>query len=118
MRPARESLLDSAMLVTERDLQVQHLFSRALKAEVAWLDDAGLYVALINGFPHGTFHGTAVKAAVYAPDWRDTSRLAYTLSLIDVLRQLLPADVEGSISTTPKSASRDLSSSRPMRSSP
>jgi hypothetical protein len=41
-----------------------------------------LYVALINGFPHGSFHRTAVKADVYAPDWRDEARVHYTLDLI------------------------------------
>src|SRR5207253_2234388 len=34
-----------------------------------FLLDEGLYVALINGFPHGSFHRTVVKADVYAPDW-------------------------------------------------
>jgi len=34
------------------------------------LDDEGLYVAVINGFPYGAFHGTPVKASVYAPEAR------------------------------------------------
>ena len=55
-----------------------------------FLDDQGLYVAIINGFPYGPFHGTPVKASVYAPDWRDPARVAYTLDLIRILGALLP----------------------------
>jgi sugar phosphate isomerase/epimerase len=69
----------------------------------AFLDEAGLYVALINGFPHGAFHGTVVKADVYAPDWRDEARVRYTLDLIQILSALLPTGVEGGISTAPLS---------------
>jgi sugar phosphate isomerase/epimerase len=69
----------------------------------SFLDAAGLYVALINGFPHGAFHGTVVKAEVYAPDWRDEARVRYTHDLIEILRQLLPEGVEGGISTAPLS---------------
>ena len=47
--------------------------------------DHGLYVAIINGFPHGSFHRSVVKADVYAPDWRDPERVRYTLDLIDIL---------------------------------
>ena len=68
-----------------------------------FLDDQGLYVAIINGFPHGAFHGTVVKADVYAPDWRDAARVRYTSDLIEILRQLLPEGVEGGISTAPLS---------------
>ena len=69
----------------------------------AFLDDHGLYVAIINGFPHGAFHGTVVKADVYAPDWRDEARVRYTTDLIEILRQLLPEGVDGGISTAPLS---------------
>ncbi|HXW06764.1 MAG TPA: metabolite traffic protein EboE [Vicinamibacterales bacterium] len=68
-----------------------------------FLDGQGLYVALINGFPHGAFHGTVVKADVYAPDWRDEARVRYTLDLIEILRHLLPAGVDGGVSTAPLS---------------
>lgn len=74
-----------------------------LKEFRSFLDDAGLYVALINGFPHGAFHGTVVKAAVYAPDWRDEARVRYTLDLIEILRHLLPEGLDGGISTAPLS---------------
>jgi sugar phosphate isomerase/epimerase len=75
-----------------------------------FLDNAGLYVAIINGFPHGAFHGTAVKADVYAPDWRDEARVRYTLDLIDVLGKLLPPGVDGGISTAPLSYKAWMSS--------
>ncbi|HEX4985361.1 MAG TPA: metabolite traffic protein EboE [Burkholderiales bacterium] len=60
-----------------------------------------LYVFTINGFPYGTFHGTRVKEEAYLPDWRDEERLRYTDELADLLVQLLPDGVEGSISTVP-----------------
>ena len=74
-----------------------------LEAFTAFLRDNGLYVALINGFPHGAFHGTVVKAEVYAPDWRDEARVRYTEDLIEILRRLLPPGAEGGISTAPLS---------------
>jgi sugar phosphate isomerase/epimerase len=68
-----------------------------------FLDKEGLYVAIINGFPYGPFHGTPVKANVYAPDWRDDSRVEYTLDLIRILQSLLPQGLDGGVSTTPLS---------------
>jgi sugar phosphate isomerase/epimerase len=68
-----------------------------------YLDDEGLYVALINGFPYGPFHGTAVKADVYAPDWRDEARVEYTLDLMRILAALVPDGLDGGISTAPLS---------------
>ena len=68
-----------------------------------FLDDEGLYVAIINGFPYGPFHGTPVKEQVYAPDWRDDARVRYTLDLVDILAGLLPAGTDGGISTAPLS---------------
>lgn len=68
----------------------------------AWLDAQEMYVFTINGFPYGAFHGTRVKEAVYAPDWRDPRRLAYTDRLASLLAALLPDDVAyGSVSTVP-----------------
>ncbi|HTG99749.1 MAG TPA: metabolite traffic protein EboE [Vicinamibacterales bacterium] len=68
-----------------------------------FLDEQGLYVALINGFPHGSFHRTPVKAEVYAPDWRDDERVRYTLDLVSILERLLPWGMDGGISTAPLS---------------
>lgn len=77
------------------------LTGTALEDFRAWLDDAGLYVALINGFPYGRFHGTPVKADVYAPDWQHRARVDYTLDLLRILERLLPDGMDGGISTAP-----------------
>lgn len=69
----------------------------------SFLEAEGLYVALINGFPYGPFHGTVVKANVYAPDWRDEARVQYTLDLIQILSTLLPKGLDGGVSTAPLS---------------
>jgi sugar phosphate isomerase/epimerase len=66
-----------------------------------WLDEHGLYVFTINGFPHGQFHGTPVKEDVYRPDWQERERVAYTNRLADILVELLPDGVDGTISTVP-----------------
>jgi sugar phosphate isomerase/epimerase len=68
-----------------------------------FLDEQGLYVALINGFPHGSFHRTPVKAEVYAPDWRDGERVRYTIDLVNILEGLLPRGMDGGVSTAPLS---------------
>src|SRR5438552_6873602 len=68
-----------------------------------WLDEQNCYVFTINGFPYGRFHGTRVKEQVYAPDWTTPERLDYTNRLFDLLAQLLPEGVEGSVSTVPVS---------------
>lgn len=62
-----------------------------------------LYAFTINGFPFGAFHGQAVKDNVYRPDWSDAARADYTIRLLDILAELLPPGVEGSISTVPLS---------------
>lgn len=66
------------------------------------LADRDLYVFTINGFPYGAFHGTRVKDAVYAPDWRSPERGRYSAVLAEILAVLLPDDCAyGSISTVP-----------------
>ena len=70
----------------------------------------GLYVALINGFPHGSFHRTAVKADVYAPDWRDDERVRYTLDLVDDPEP--PAARRASTAASPRRRSRTSRGSR------
>ena len=80
------------------------LAGRARRADVRkFLDDHGLYVFTINGFPYGQFHGTRVKENVYAPDWRAPERRDYTHLLVDILADFLPDGVNGSISTVPGS---------------
>jgi len=68
-----------------------------------WLEKNSCYVFTINGFPYGQFHGTRVKEQVYAPDWTSPERLAYTNLLFDLLAKILPAGIEGSVSTLPGS---------------
>jgi hypothetical protein len=68
-----------------------------------WLEKHRCYVFTINGFPFGQFHGARVKEQVYAPDWTTPARLDYTNRLFDLLVELLPAGIEGSVSTLPGS---------------
>ena len=68
-----------------------------------WLDKNSCYVFTINGFPYGQFHGTRVKEQVYRPDWTSPERVAYTDLLFNLLAELLPPGVEGSVSTLPGS---------------
>ena len=64
-----------------------------------WLEKNSCYVFTINGFPFGQFHGAWVKEQVYRPDWTS----AAPNLLFDLLAQLLPAGIEGSVSTVPGS---------------
>jgi hypothetical protein len=68
-----------------------------------WLEKNSCYVFTINGFPFGQFHGARVKDQVYRPDWTSQDRLNYTNLLFDLLAQLLPEGIEGSVSTLPGS---------------
>lgn len=72
------------------------------------LDRAGLHVFTLNGFVLGRFHGTAVKADVYRPDWREPARQAYTRDLIDLLRELASPGTAASISTAPVGFADDV----------
>lgn len=66
-----------------------------------WLKQEEAYVFTMNGFPYGDFHSKSVKESVHAPDWTNANRLAYTLRLFDILEKLLPAGLDGGISTSP-----------------
>src|SRR5262245_40085926 len=74
---------------------------KTLAAFQKWLERENCYVFTINGFPYGKFHGTRVTEQVYAPDWTTYERLEYTNRLFDLLAQLVPDDMEGSVSTVP-----------------
>ena len=70
----------------------------AFRDQLARLD---AYVFTLNAFPYGRFHGARVKEQVYLPDWRDPERERFTRCCADILAELLPAGVDGSISTVP-----------------
>ncbi len=75
----------------------------SLLAFQKWLERHNCYVFTINGFPYGKFHGARVKEQVYAPDWTTPERLDYTNLLFDLLAEIMPSGVEGSVSTVPVS---------------
>lgn len=81
----------------------QLLLDGGLDQLLAFLQEHGLYVSVINGFPFGSFHGQAVKEKVFAPDWRDEERVSYTLRLVGILDRLLEPGDDGGISTCPLS---------------
>lgn len=68
-----------------------------------WLAAENAYVFTINGFPYGDFHGTTVKRNVFRPDWTDPARLEYTKDLFTIISELVPAGIDGSVSTLPGS---------------
>lgn len=83
-----------------------------------WLDQNGCYIFTINGFPYGRFHGTQVREQVYLPDWASVQRLDYTKRLFDLLAELVPAGIEGSVSTLPgafKELVRDVGQEKAIR---
>ena len=84
----------AAIELSERD---------TLLAFQRWLGNNHCYVFTLNGFPYGEFHGKRVKEQVYRPDWTSPERVAYTNLLFDLLAQLVPAGIEGSVSTLPGS---------------
>lgn len=72
-----------------------------LTAFQQWLKEENCYVFTMNGFPYGGFHNVVVKDQVHAPDWTSADRVAYTIRLFRLLAALLPAGMEGGISTNP-----------------
>lgn len=75
--------------------------SKRLQEFKKWLDDKGVYVFTMNGFPYGNFHNERVKDDVHTPDWTTKERLEYTKRLFDQLLVLLPEGMNGGISTSP-----------------
>jgi len=87
-------------------LRIAASAAHALQNPAAFADLKALlgqdfYIFTINGFPYGAFHGEKVKENAYLPDWSDTARLEYTNLLADLLVELLPSELDGSISTVP-----------------
>ena len=64
-----------------------------------FLDENGFFLFSVNAFPFGDFHSRRVKEKVYHPDWTSASRREHTCRVAEVLAQLLPDGVSGSIST-------------------
>jgi sugar phosphate isomerase/epimerase len=68
----------------------------------AALQNAGILVGSLNGFPYGDFHAEVVKRRVYHPDLGSDARRDYLLGLARVLAAIMPSDLaEGTISTLP-----------------
>lgn len=83
----------AAQLVREPD---------ALTAFRRTLEEHGLYLQTLNGFPYGGFHQTHVKEQVYQPDWSTPERLDYTINLATIVATCLPTnETVGTISTLP-----------------
>ena len=86
-------------------LYLSHLASEEIQIHDLrkWLKENDVYVFTMNGFPYGNFHDEVVKENVYRPDWTTSERVNYTKKLFSILAEIIPADVEGSISTVPVS---------------
>jgi sugar phosphate isomerase/epimerase len=65
------------------------------------LHEEQIVVYTMNAFPFGNFHASRVKENVYLPDWTTLEREEYTVQVAILLAELLPAGVDGSISTMP-----------------
>ncbi len=68
-----------------------------------WLHQNEAYVFTMNGFPYGDFHHVIVKEDVHTPDWTSKERKDYTIRLFHILKSILPAGMDGGISTSPLS---------------
>lgn len=79
-----------------RELHDEDALQRCARGLEQW----GLDIFTLNGFPYGEFHSPIVKHGVYEPDWSSPDRAAYTAALIRILRHL-PGGPERSISTLP-----------------
>jgi hypothetical protein len=75
--------------------------SRGEAELAAWLAERGLVPYTLYGFPYGDFLQEIVKHRVYEPTWWQPERLHYTMQLVQILDAILPAGLEGSISTLP-----------------
>ena len=109
----RERLLDSGEQPADRPYPIGLRLSAIAARELLggdnlarfkdWLAEHGSHVFTINGFPYGSFHGTRVKEKVFLPDWASKERVDYTKDLFQILAEIAPKDVGGSVSTLPGS---------------
>ncbi|MCA8995506.1 MAG: metabolite traffic protein EboE [Planctomycetaceae bacterium] len=65
------------------------------------LAEGDLVCYTLNTFPFGDFHSDRVKENVYVPDWTEERRYEYTRDSAELLGELMPDGVEGSLSTVP-----------------
>jgi hypothetical protein len=65
----------------------------------AFLEESGLVLFSVNAFPLLDFHARRVKEKVYSPAWTEPARSRWTNVIADILADLLPAGVVGSVST-------------------
>lgn len=101
-----ELFVDKAFAIGLRvsDEASRELIKPAQLAEFkSWLKANNCYVFTLNGFPFGNFHRQVVKDEVHFPDWSTAARKEYTLRLFAILAAIVPADMDGGISTSPLS---------------
>ena len=67
----------------------------------ALLQELDLPLWTLNVFPHGGFHDTVVKTAVYEPDWAHEDRLVYSRTCAEVGAALVPRGTVLPLSTLP-----------------
>jgi hypothetical protein len=72
---------------------------REREAFGAFLEEHGLVLFSVNAFPLLDFHARRVKEKVYAPAWTEPARSRWTNAIADILADLLPAGITGSVST-------------------
>lgn len=106
VRPLKERLgVDGPFGVGLRfDAATVHALARDPDARArlrAALDEGDLVPFTANAFVLGGFHGGRIKEQVYAPTWADEARLRYTLDFAEVMADLVPRDLDVSISTAP-----------------
>ncbi|HUA19371.1 MAG TPA: metabolite traffic protein EboE [Bryobacteraceae bacterium] len=74
----------------------------AARAELKrFLAENDLYLYTVNAFPYGAFKDTIVKEQVYEPDWRSEERTQYTINVADIIADVAPEGIAGSIQSAP-----------------
>ncbi|MCM8529330.1 MAG: metabolite traffic protein EboE [Lentisphaeraceae bacterium] len=100
-----QSGLGLGMRIANECANELHGNTQAFKKE---LEELNLYVFTVNAFPFGNFHKKPVKQNVYYPDWSSKERLDYTVKTAEILADLLPEGISGSISTVPVTYGKEL----------
>lgn len=72
---------------------------RARQAFGAFLKENGLQLFSVNAYPLKSFHTRRVKEQVYSPSWTEGSRCRWTILIAEILADLLPPGLQGSVST-------------------